>query len=171
LNAYIPLLVVALLAKFTSLIQLSHPWDALTSWWTISVLIILSIVEFFADKIPAVNHANDMIHTFIRPIAGAIVFAASTQVITNLNPALALILGLFISGSVHAAKSLVVRPAVTATTGGAANIPVSMAEDALSTVTSVLSVLAPVLIGAFLILIAILILWYLIRRRQKAAVY
>jgi len=64
-----------------------------------------------------------------------------------------------------------VRPAVTATTGGAANIPVSMAEDALSTVTSVLSVLAPVLIGAFLILIAILILWYLIRRRQKAAVY
>lgn len=168
LNAYIPLLVVALLARFTNLIELSKPWDVLTSWWTIGVLIVLSLVEFFADKIPAVNHANDAVHSIIRPVAGAIVFAASTQVITEIHPVLAIILGLFISGSVNAVKSLVVRPAVTATTGGAANIPVSMAEDVVSAVTSVLSVLVPVLIGVFLVLVAILILWYLLRRRQKA---
>jgi hypothetical protein len=59
LNAYIPLLIVALLAKFTNLIQLSSPWDALTSWWIIALLVVLTLVEFFADKVPAVNHVND----------------------------------------------------------------------------------------------------------------
>jgi len=33
LNAYIPLLIVALLARFTSLVTLNEPWDALSSWW------------------------------------------------------------------------------------------------------------------------------------------
>ncbi|MBE0696897.1 MAG: DUF4126 domain-containing protein [Anaerolineaceae bacterium] len=170
LNAYIPLLVVALLAKFTSLIQLGKPWDALTSWWTIGILVILSLIEFFADKVPAVNHVNDLLHTIIRPAAGAIVFAASTQAVTNINPVLALILGLFVSGGVHAAKSLAIRPAVTAMTGGAGNIPVSILEDLVSTVTSVLAVLVPILIGFFLILIAIFLIWFAIRRRKQAGV-
>jgi uncharacterized membrane protein len=58
LNAYIPLLVVALLGKFTNLITLSSPWNTLESWWVIGVLVMLSIVEFFADKVPAINHPN-----------------------------------------------------------------------------------------------------------------
>lgn len=167
LNAYLPLLVVALLGKFTTLIHLSEPWDALTSWWTIGVLIVLSMIEFLADSTPAVNHINDMINTFIRPAAGAIVFAASTQAVTDINPVFAIILGLLVSGSVHAVKSVAVRPAITATTGGAANLPVALAEDVTATVTSILSILVPVVIGVFLLLIAILILWYLWRRRQK----
>jgi hypothetical protein len=168
LNAYIPLLVVALLAKFTSLIQLGKPWDALTSWWTIGILIILSLIEFFADKVPAINHVNDLIHTIIRPAAGAIVFAASTQAVTHIHPVVALILGLFVSGGVHAVKSLAIRPAVTAATGGAGNIPVSILEDLVSSVTSILAVLMPVLIGFFLLLLAILLVWFFIRRRKSS---
>jgi hypothetical protein len=41
LNAYIPLLVVALLARYTQLIKLSPPWDALTSPWVIGLLVVL----------------------------------------------------------------------------------------------------------------------------------
>jgi len=51
LNAYIPLLVVSLLGRFTNLIVLSEPWQALESWWIIGLLSLLSLVEFFADKI------------------------------------------------------------------------------------------------------------------------
>jgi hypothetical protein len=170
LNAYIPLLVVALLAKFTTLIQLSKPWDALTSWWTIGILVLLSLVEFFADKVPAVNHVNDLIHTIIRPAAGAIVFAASTQAVTNIHPVVALVLGLFVSGGVHAVKSLAIRPAITATTGGAGNIPVSILEDLVSTVTSVLAVWMPILIGFFFLLIMCLLIWFIVRRRKQAGV-
>ncbi len=91
LNAYIPLLTVALLARFTNLIALQSPWDTLTSWWVIGVLVVLSAVEFLADKVPAVNHINDIIQTFIRPVAGAILFAASANVITDIHPILSLI--------------------------------------------------------------------------------
>ena len=118
LNAYIPLLVVSLLAKFTDLIQLKSPWDALTSWWTIGILLFLSLIEFFADKIPAVNHINDAIQTIVRPTAGAIVFAASAHVITDIHPVLSLALGLLVAGGVHTVKAAAVRPAVTATTAG-----------------------------------------------------
>jgi len=163
LNAYIPLLVVSLLAKFTDLYTLSEPWNALESWWTIGILVILSTVEFFADKIPAVNHVNDIVQTLVRPTAGAILFAASTSVVTDLQPVLALILGLFIAGSVHAVKTVAVRPAVTATTGGAGNVPVSIAEDILSTVLSIIAAVMPVIIATIMVLITALIVWWIWR--------
>ena len=94
LNAYIPLLVVSLLAKFTNLIELSDPWRAMESWWIIGLLIVLSVVEFFADKFPAVNHVNDIIQSFIRPTAGAILFAASANVITEIHPVISIAAGL-----------------------------------------------------------------------------
>jgi hypothetical protein len=167
LNAYIPLLVISLVARYTDLIQLSSPWDTLTSWWILGLLIVLSLVEFFADKIPAVNHVNDAIQTFIRPVAGAIVFAASANVISNIHPVLALAAGLLVAGGVHAVKSAAVRPAVTATTGGAGNIPVSVAEDALATFLSVLAVVVPVVLGFILILIAVIIVWYFWKRSSQ----
>jgi hypothetical protein len=154
LNAYIPLLVVSLLARFTNLIELSEGWRALESWWIIGLLIALSLVEFFADKIPAVNHINDILQTFIRPTAGAILFAASTNAVTKIHPLLSIAAGLLVAGSVHAVKSVVVRPAVTATTAGAGDIPVSVMEDVVATMLSVLSVVIPVLVGIILLTVA-----------------
>lgn len=169
LNAYIPLLVVALLARFTNLLTLREPWDALSSWWIIGLLLLLSLIEFFADKIPAINHVNDIIQTFIRPAAGAIAFAASADVVTDVHPILSLSLGLLVAGGVHAAKSLAVRPAVTATTGGAGNVPVSIAEDVLSTLVSILSVVLPVLIACVLVLVTAWIIWRIYRRARREA--
>ena len=166
LNAYIPLLVVSLLARFTDLIQLKSPWDALTSWWTIGILILLSLIEFFADKIPAVNHINDGIQTIVRPTAGAIVFAASAHVITDIHPVLSLVLGLLVAGGVHTVKATAVRPAVTATTAGTGNVPVSILEDFISTVISILSVVIPVIIACLLIIITAWILFRMRRRRN-----
>ena len=163
LNAYIPLLAVALLGKFTNLIVLNKPWDTLTSWWIIGLLIVLTLIEFFADKIPLVNHINDIIQTFIRPVAGAIAFAASTSVIKNMDPILALVLGLLIAGGVHTVKSAVVRPVVTATTAGAANIPISVGEDAISTTVSIASIILPWL-GILLLIITISLAIIFIRR-------
>lgn len=159
LNAYIPLLMVALLARYTNLITLNSPWDTLTSWWIIGLLIVLSIVEFFADKVPAVNHVNDAIQTLIRPAAGAVLFAASARVVTDVHPILSIGLGLMIAGGVHAVKSLAIRPVVTATTGGAGNVPISILEDFISTVFSFLSILVPVLIACILVLICAYIVW------------
>ncbi len=166
LNAYIPLLVVSLVAKYTDLIILRSPWDALTSWWVIGLLFALSLVEFFADKIPAINHFNDAIQTFVRPAAGAIVFAASASV-AEVHPVLAMAAGLLIAGGVHAAKSVAVRPAVTATTGGVGNVPVSILEDIVSTVLSIFAIVIPIIIAMVVILVTSWLVWWLWRRANR----
>ena len=168
LNAYIPLFVIGLLAHYTDLIKLQAPWDTLSNPWILILLGLLLIIEMLADKIPAVNHINDLIQTFVRPVAGAIAFAASANLITNMSPVLALACGLFVAGSVHIAKSVAVRPLVTATTAGAGNVPVSIAEDIVSTLVSVLAIVVPILVGILLVILLAFFLWWLWRRADKA---
>lgn len=167
LNAYIPLLLVGLLAKYTNLINLSQPWDTLANPWIILLLCVLVIIEMLADKVPAVNHINDLIQTLIRPAAGAIAFAASANVVTDVSPVLALAAGLLVAGTVHVAKAGAVRPMVTATTGGAGNIPVSIAEDVVSTILSILAIIMPILVGTLMIVIAAFIIYWLYRRANR----
>jgi hypothetical protein len=165
LNAYIPLLVVALMARFTPYIKLNPPYDVLTNWWIIGLLIVLTIIEFVVDKIPAVHHINDfVIQTFVRPVAGAIVFAASTNVISNVHPVLALSLGLLMAGSVHAVKSVAIRPAVGIATAGAGNVPISVAEDVTSTTLSILSIMVPIAMTILVVLFFTWVFWYLFLR-------
>jgi uncharacterized membrane protein len=163
LNAYVPLLVVALLARFTGLITLEPPWDVMTSWWVIGVLTVLLAIEILVDKVPAVDTVNDVIQTFVRPVAGAILFAAGSGVIGDTHPVLALICGLLVAGGVHAAKASA-RPVVTATTGGTLNPVVSTLEDIVSLVTAVLAILAP-LLGVLILLL--IVIWLVRRLRQR----
>jgi len=165
LNAYLPLLIVGLLARHTDLIALKAPWSALTHPVVLVVIGVLLIIEFTVDKIPAVDTINDVIQTLFRPAAGAILFAASSNIISDVSPVLAMVCGLLIAGGVHTAKA-VARPAVTAGTLGTGNPIVSLAEDAVSGVTTVVAIVAPVVL-AVLFLLA---LWLLIRwlGRKKA---
>jgi hypothetical protein len=168
LNAYLPLLVVALTARFTHLIQLSEPWDVLTSWWVIGVLVVLLLIEMTVDKVPAVDTVNDVINTAIRPIAGAILFAANSGAVGQVHPVLAIICGLLVAGGVHAVKATV-RPAVTATTGGLGNWLVSLSEDVVSFVTTVLAILVPVLLIFLLLLFILFLAWWWSKRRTRHA--
>jgi hypothetical protein len=168
LNAYIPLLVMALLARFTNLIVLKPPFDVLTSWWIIGLLVVLVLIEFFADKVPAVNHINDLIQTFVRPVAGAIVFAASAQVFSDIHPVLALAAGVLTAGTVHAVKAVAIRPAVTATTAGLGNTPVSVLEDIAATVVSILAIIIPILIFVILLVILALLVWFFWKKLRPA---
>lgn len=168
LNAYLPLLIVALTARFTDLITLQKPWDTLEHPAVIVLLAVLLIVEMTADKIPAVDTANDVINTAVRPAAGAILFAAQTNLIGDVHPALALACGLLIAGTVHAAKATA-RPVVTATTGGLGNPVVSVIEDVISAATAILSILAPVLVVFFVAAVGYMAYRWVRRRRGKRA--
>mgnify|MGYP000415611660 FL=1 len=169
LNAYIPLLLVGLTARFTDWIKLSAPFDLLANEWVIGVLVILLGIEFFADKIPLVDHANDVIQTFVRPAAGAILFASEANVITQVNPVIALILGLLVAFGVHATKATA-RPLVTVTTGGVGNPIVSTVEDVAAVGLTLSAILAPaLLVFAFIaMLLAAYVIWS--RKRNMAAV-
>ena len=169
LNAYIPLLVIGVIAHyFPNTLHLNTPFDLIANPWILILLGILVIIEMVADKVPAVNHINDIIQTIVRPAAGAIAFAASANVITDVNPVLALACGLLVAGSVHTVKAAAVRPAVTATTGGAGNIPVSIAEDIIAFLSSVLAIMIPIVMGTILIVLFAFIIWWWMRRTQKS---
>ena len=167
LNAYIPLLMVALAARFplnSPLLNLSEPYDIIGSWWGIGILTVLLLIEMTVDKIPAVDTLNDGIQTFIRPAAGAVLFAANANVITDIHPALALGAGLILAGGVHATK-LAARPMVTAVTVGTGNWVVSIVEDIISFFVSLLSILLPLLAG--LVALALIIFAVRLYRRRK----
>lgn len=168
LNAYIPLLALSLAGRF-GFAHLNPPYDALSSNWGLAVLLILLGIEVLADKIPGVDHVNDLVNTVIRPAAGAVLMLASAG---TLSPGLALALGLIVAGGVHGLKASA-RPLVTVSTAGIGNPVVSVGEDIAAMALSVLAFVAPVAVG---ILVALLLLGLLLllralraRRARRAA--
>src|SRR5690554_1125887 len=167
LNAYLPLLIVAVCTRL-GLFELNPPFDVMGSWWVIGTLAVLTLIEVLVDKIPAVDTANDVINTVVRPAAGAVLFAASANVVTELSPVLSLVLGLLVAGGVHAAKTMA-RPAVTVTTAGIGNPVVSAIEDVLSAVTALLAVLLPWLAAIIALTGIVMFLRWRIRRAERRA--
>lgn len=168
LNAWLPLLIVGLAARFTNLIHLNEPYSLLSNGWVLLTLCVLLFIEILADKIPVVDSLNDAIHTFIRPAAGAILFAAQNDAVGGLNPALALILGLLAAGSVHAVKATA-RPVLTATTGGIANPIVSVLEDGVAIVATLLALVFPVLAALLFLVFLLLAVRFVLRWRRRRA--
>ena len=167
LNAYIPLLIVAVLG-YTGVITLTDPFTGLDNPWVIGVLVVLLAVEVLADKIPAVDSVNDVIGTVVRPAAGAVLFAASTGVVGDFPPAVSLILGLITAGTVHGAKAAF-RPVANVGTGGAAAPVVSATEDVVSIGLSLIAIFIPVLVIVALVLLCWLAVRMWRRRRRSSA--
>ena len=181
LNAYIPFLVVAIAARFTDLIALPASLTWIESGWAIGIGSVLLLAEIVLDKIPAVDTINDAVQTFIRPSMGGLMVAATSaaekadqSTWMADNPWVGVVLGVVISGLVHAGK-LTVRPAVDAGTLGMGTPVVSTAEDSASLGLSLIAILVPVLVIAALIMLAIVLVvlvrtvlrWRRRRRRRS----
>ncbi len=163
LNAYIPLLIAGILAR-ADVITLTSPYDMLESNTALAIVAVLLVVEFFADKVPAVDSVNDAIQTLIRPASGALLFAGVFAGDAQWVQVLALIGGLVTAGSVHGAKSTA-RPVVNVTTAGVGAPVASVVEDALSVSLTLAAVFVPVLV--VVLLIVMLIIFLRLRRRWK----
>ncbi len=168
LNAYLTLLMVGLLARFTDLLKLREPFDLLTNDWVLGALLVLTLLELFVDKIPGLDTINDVLGTVIRPAAGAIIFAADTNVISDLNPVFGAILGLVAAGSLHLAKAGA-RPPVQMMTGGVGGAVVSSFEDMVVVLTIIFAVVAPI-VGLVILLLSIWLFrrWYRGRKARAA---
>jgi large-conductance mechanosensitive channel len=182
LNAYIPLLIVGLLGRYTHLITLPGPWAWLTNGWVLGILAILLAIEFVADKIPIVDHINDVVQTIVRPTAGGLAFgaASSAQTVTVSDPSaffathqwVPIVAGVAISFIIHSAKASA-RPVINAGTAGLGAPIVSTVEDVVSVLMSLVAIIFPVLIVLFLILLVWLFIavrrWRRRRRQEKRA--
>lgn len=165
LNAYIPLLTVAV-AQAAGWIDLSEPYSLLGEWWAIALMAVLLAVEVIADKVPAVDHVNDAIQTFVRPAAGGILVAAFAAGGGKVHPVVYIVVGIVVAGGVHAAKATA-RPAVNATTAGTATPVVSAVEDAAALVMSIAAIVVPLLGAAIAVGLGIWLVRRALARRGR----
>jgi hypothetical protein len=165
LNAYIPILTVGLLARFTDAVQLPHQFAWMSSGPGIVIIAVLLAAEVVLDKVAIVDHVNDTLQTAVRPAAGGAVFAATTAAghvdsaaFMRDNPWIGWGLGIVVALAVHLTKTSV-RPVVNAGTLGIGTPFVSAAEDTVSLGLSLLAVLLPVVALILLIVFG----WSLVR--------
>ena len=163
LNAYIPLLAVALAERFDWL-DLREPFDVLGSWWMIAIVAVLLVVEVVADKVPAVDHVNDIIQSLIRPAAGGIVAVAGSGATSEVSPWGLVLMGVLFAGGVHAAKATG-RVVVNASTGGIGAPAASAAEDTGAIALSAAAILLPILV-VFVLGLLLVGMWWLWRRER-----
>lgn len=176
LNAYIPFLLVALLSRFTDVLDLPAQYAWIESNWAIAIGAVLLLAEEVLDKIAIVDHVNDLVATLIRPTVGGLIFAASAaaQQIDESswmrdNPWVGIVIGVAVAGVVHTGKA-VVRPAVNVSTLGVGTPVVSALEDGASITMSLVAVFTPVLVVIALALLAwaMIVIFRRLRRRRRA---
>lgn len=116
------------IASRAEMIQLPPDLQVLGHPGVIAIACIMYVIEFFADKVPYVDSGWDVLHTFIRVPAGAILAARS---LGDINPALelmALLGGGSIALAAHGTKA-VTRLAINASPEPFSNWFASIAED------------------------------------------
>jgi hypothetical protein len=123
------------------LVALHGNFAVLGSTPVLILLGVLTVVEIIIDKVPGLDSLNDVIHTVIRPVVGAVIVAGTTNTLSDTNVWVAAGAGAVLAFGVHATKSTA-RVASTATTAGVANPIVSVLEDILAFGSIVLVVVA-----------------------------
>lgn len=158
INLYATVSILGLLQKFGAT-NLPGGLDVLDNWWIIGVAGSLYLVEFFADKIPYVDNVWDVVHTFIRVPAGVIVaYSATSQLDPSIYIPAALIGGGLAFGS-HGTKAAI-RAGANLSPEPVSNWILSIVEDVIAFVGTLLAVFAPVIIAIVLILFTIFFIWF-----------
>jgi hypothetical protein len=146
LNAYAVLLVYGGIVRFFpdeypgALGQLLGSTPALIAFG------VMFLLEFFADKIPGLDHFWDLLQTVVRPLAGAVLAIASVNPSGD-SPLLMAVAGGSGGGVAlvaHLLKSAT-RLTSTALTGGIANVALSLAEDVVAFLQALVSIFLPLL--------------------------
>ncbi|HUP49044.1 MAG TPA: DUF4126 domain-containing protein [Thermoanaerobaculia bacterium] len=165
-NAYATLLVFGLLSRWQPGLFEGELSAFFSSTPVLITLGVLYAIEFIADKIPAVDHVWDAAHTFIRPVAGALVGWAA---VSNQLPKGAVVLATVVAGgaalSTHAAKASL-RLASTTTTAGAVNPILSLLEDVVAISMALIAVILPWLVAG-VIVVGVVGFFLLLRRLRK----
>lgn len=173
LNAYIPMLGLGLLSRFTTLVQLPDGWAWLENGWALGILGVLLLIETLVDKVPALDTVNDVLQTVVRPASGGMVFAAGSSSTTAAvtDPAAFVtgaqfwpfVIGVVIALVPHILKA-VARPVLNVLTAGAGAAIISFFEDLGAVLLTVLAVIVPVVALGVLVLV----IGLLVRRLRRA---
>lgn len=165
INLYAAVATLGLLGRYAGL-QLPGELTVLTNWWVIGVALGMYVVEFVADKIPLVDSTWDVVHTFIRVPAGAVLAAAAFGAFEPSVQVIAFLIGGGIAFSAHGMKTGA-RAAINTSPEPVSNITASVAEDAVVFGSIGLAAFFPVAI-VILVSLAVLVSLFVIPRTLGA---
>jgi len=158
-NTYLPLFLLALLARFGGVVQLSPRFAWLASDQAMFILGALTVLEILAQKFPVLDNVWDFLHTLLRPIAGAIATGATLHANNPAEIAVAMIMGGTLAAAAHSTKSSL-RLISTSKSFGATNFALSLGEDAGVITTTLLSVYAPWVMLAIVLIFVVLFAFF-----------
>ncbi|WP_394552192.1 DUF4126 domain-containing protein [Agromyces sp. MMS24-JH15] len=178
LNAWIPLVILGALDRFTGWVELPAAWAWLANEWVLLVLVVLLVLEVVADKVPGLDSVNDVVQTIVRPTSGGIAFgsgtSATTVAVTDPEAFLSsgqwvpVAIGAGIALAVHLVKALA-RPVLNAATGGIAAPITSTIEDLGSAALSFAAIIIPALVLIGIVALVVLVVVLVRRRRRNRA--
>jgi len=159
LNPYAAVLVMGG-AQRLGLASLPHDLQVLGSPWVLAAAAVLFALNFLADKIPLIDSLNDVLHTFVRIPAGALLaFGAADQ----LGPEVATIAGLLggtLAAGSHIAKTGT-RALINTSPEPFSNIAASFTEDSLVIGGLILALAHPITFLCLLALFMGTLVWLL----------
>lgn len=161
INLYALVATLGLLSRFGGY-ELPGELQVLSNEWVFGTAIALYCVEFVADKVPYVDSAWDVVHTFVRVPAGA-VLAAAAFTGDDFSPvvqAMALLVGGGLALSSHSAKAAT-RAAINLSPEPASNFVASIAEDVLAVGSTFLMIFAPIVVLVLIVVALVLTVWLL----------
>ncbi len=158
INLYATVSVLGLLQKFAA-IELPGGLDVLDNWWVIGIAGGLYIIEFVADKVPYIDSVWDVVHTFVRVPAGAVMAYSATAEMDASVGIIATLLGGGLALSSHGTKAAV-RAGANLSPEPVSNWVLSIVEDIIAFVGAALAVLAPILIAIVLVIFVVFFLWF-----------
>jgi hypothetical protein len=121
------------------------------------VLVVFSVFEVLADKVPGVDHAMHAVYFVVRPVAAAILVGATVH-----TDSPAALYGMMAMGGLNAllvhGSAATARAASSATTIGVGNVALSLLEDAIAAVGLVAAFVKPAAaaIGALVFVVLLL---------------
>jgi hypothetical protein len=154
-NLYATVAILGLAARY-DWVDLPPQYEAFASDWVIGLALMLYAVEFIADKIPWVDSIWDTIHTFIRPVGGALVAATTIGDASPTFEVIIALLGGTVAAGSHFTKAST-RVAANASPEPFSNWALSFVEDVFVIGLGLLALKYPLVALAVTVLILIAI--------------
>jgi hypothetical protein len=169
INLYATVALLGLASRY-GWVALPPEYQVFDNSWIIGTALFLYAIEFFADKVPWIDSAWDTLHTFIRPLGGALIALTALGDASPAMETMVALLGGTVAASTHFTKAGT-RVVANASPEPFSNWFLSLGEDVFVVGLGFLALKYPIaalaVVAVLLVVIAVSAtwLWRAVKRR------
>jgi len=169
INLYATVALLGLASRY-GWVALPPEYQVFDNSWIIGTALFLYAIEFFADKIPWIDSAWDTLHTFIRPLGGALIALTALGDASPAMETMVALLGGTVAASTHFTKAGT-RVVANASPEPFSNWFLSMGEDVFVVGLGFLALKYPIaalaVVAVLLVVIAVSATWFVLVQQRR----